>query len=197
MRESKAARPLVDGNARTEFSFSARRRPCLLGFFLLLVFSLCAATPSLVRAQSSAQAPGIVAQTPSPGATGLAVNCRVAAAFSEAIQPSSVSFVLVDSTNAKVPATLTYDPSSYSVTLTPNAYLSTLQTYTATLSGATDLSGNVMTGSLMWSFTTGSMTVGTPTVDANGVESYVVTSTSQGPQSMTIRVLEPTSPAAG
>ena len=41
------------------------------------------------------------------------------------------------------------------------------------------------------------MTVGAPTVDANGVESYVVTSTFQGPQSMTVRVLEPTSPAAG
>ena len=70
-------------------------------------------------------------------------------------------------------------------------------TYTATLSGATDLSGNVMTGSLIWSFTTGSMTVGAPTVDANGVKSYVVTSTFQGPQSMTVRVLEPTSPAPG
>ena len=54
-----------------------------------------------------------------------------------------------------------------------------------------------MTGSLGWSFSTGSMTVGAPTVDANGVESYPVTSVFQGPQSMTVRVLEPTSPAPG
>ncbi len=128
---------------------------------------------------------------------GQAVTSRVAATFSEAIQPSSVTFVLVDSSSSTVPATVSYDPSSYSVTLTPNAYLSTSQTYTATLSGATDLAGNVMTGSLIWSFSTGSMSVGARTVDANGVESYSVTSVFQGPQSMTVRVLEPTSPAPG
>ena len=149
-----------------------------------------------MRAQSGGP-PTVVFQTPSSGAVGQAVTSRVAATFSEAIQPSSVTFKLVDSSNNAVPATVSYDSSSYSVTLTPNAYLSNAVTYTATLSGATDLAGNVMTGSLIWSFTTGSMTVGAPTVDANGVESYVVTSTFQGPQSMTVRVLEPTSPAPG
>ena len=136
-------------------------------------------------------------QTPAAGATGQAVTSRAVVSFNEAIQPSSVLFTLVDSSKNPVPATISYNSSSYSVTLTPNAYLSTAQTYTATLSGATDLSGNVMSGSLSWSFSTGSMTVGAPTLDANGVESYVVTSTFQGPQSMTIRVLEPTSPAPG
>ena len=44
---------------------------------------------------------------------------------------------------------------------------------------------------------TTSMLVGTPTVDANGVKSYPVTSVFQGPQPTTVRVLEPTSPAPG
>ncbi len=195
MPENKAAGHFVDGNVRGDFP--ARRRPCELGLFLLLVFSLCGLDVSPVRAQSGGQPPTIVFQTPSPGAMGQAVTSRVAATFSEAIQPSSVTFVLVDSSNNAVPATVSYDPTSYSVTLTPNAYLSNSLTYTATLSGATDLAGNVMTGSLIWSFSTGSMTVGAPTVDSNGVKSYVVTSTFQGPQSMTVRVLEPTSPAPG
>lgn len=42
-----------------------------------------------------------------------------------------------------------------------------------------------------------SMIVGTPTVDANGVKSYPVTSVYQGSQQQIIRVLEPTSPVAG
>ena len=44
---------------------------------------------------------------------------------------------------------------------------------------------------------TTSMLVGTPTVDANGVKSYPVTSVFQGPQPTIVRVLEPTSPAPG
>jgi len=195
MTENKAFGHLVDGNVCG--AFPIRRRSCALGFVVLLAFSLCSLDVSPVLAQSSGQPPTVASQTPSSGATGQALNCRVAATFSEAIQPSSITFVLVDSSNSSVPATVSYDPSSYTVTLTPKAYLSTSQTYTATLSGATDPAGNAMAGSVIWSFSTGSMTVGAPTVDANGVESYPVTSVFQGPQSMTVRVLEPTSPAPG
>ena len=42
-----------------------------------------------------------------------------------------------------------------------------------------------------------SMVVGTPTVDANGVKYYPVTSVYQGSQPLTVRVLEPTNPAPG
>ena len=41
------------------------------------------------------------------------------------------------------------------------------------------------------------MTVGEPTVDANGVKSYSVTSVFQGSQPLTVRVLEPDNPAPG
>ena len=44
---------------------------------------------------------------------------------------------------------------------------------------------------------TTSMLVGPPTVDANGVKSYEVTSVFQGPQPTIVRVLEPTSPTPG
>jgi glucose/arabinose dehydrogenase/S-formylglutathione hydrolase FrmB len=42
-----------------------------------------------------------------------------------------------------------------------------------------------------------SMTVGEPTIDANGVKSYSVTSVFQGSQPLTVRVLEPDNPAPG
>ena len=41
------------------------------------------------------------------------------------------------------------------------------------------------------------MTVGTPTVDANGVKYYPVTSVYQGSQQQIIRVLQPTNPPSG
>ena len=41
------------------------------------------------------------------------------------------------------------------------------------------------------------MSVGTPTVDANGVQYYPVTSVYQGSQQQIIRVLEPTDPVPG
>jgi len=44
---------------------------------------------------------------------------------------------------------------------------------------------------------TSTMTVASPTVDANGVKSYLVTSLYQGPEPTIIRVLEPTNPVAG
>ena len=44
---------------------------------------------------------------------------------------------------------------------------------------------------------TTSMLVGAPTVDANGVKSYSVTSLFQGSQPTIVRVLEPTNPAPG
>ena len=153
--ESKVAGHLVDGSACGGFSFPTRRRPCALGRLLFLALSLSALAVSSAGAQSNAQPPTIVAQTPSPSAIGQAVNCHVTAKFSEAIQPSSVSFVLADSSNATVPATLSYDPSSYTVTLTPNADLTPSRNYTATLSGATDLAGNAMGGPSVWSFSTG------------------------------------------
>jgi S-formylglutathione hydrolase FrmB len=45
--------------------------------------------------------------------------------------------------------------------------------------------------------TSGSMTVQAPTVDANGVKYYTVSSPHQGGRSQTVRVLEPTNPAPG
>ena len=54
-------------------------------------------------------------------------------------------------------------------------------------------------GAASWAHAQGSssMTVGTPTIDANGVKYYPVTSVFQGSQQQTVRVLEPTNPVQG
>jgi hypothetical protein len=62
-----------------------------------------------------------------------------------------------------VPATVTYDAAIRMVTLHPNGELAPSTTYTASLSGARDLAGNLM-APLAWSFTTAA--VATPDTTA-------------------------------
>ena len=111
-----------------------------------VVWSFTTAAPNPV--------PTVIAQTPAPGATGVARNTTVTATFSEAIQPASGSFVLTGPANSVIAATLSYNSTTHTLTLTPNASLSALTTYTATVTGVLDQTGNPMPGSSVWSFTT-------------------------------------------
>ena len=78
------------------------------------------------------------ARTPTPNATGVARNTAVTAKFSEAVQQASVGFVLKNPANVTVPATLSYDSSTFTATLVPNAPLAASTRYSATVSGAKD-----------------------------------------------------------
>ena len=129
---------------------------CILGFLLLVIFSLSALGGALPAcAQGGSQPPTIVGESPSPGATAQAVSSNVTATFSEAIQPASIAFVLRDSANNVVPASLSYDAPSNTSTLHPSTELIATRTYTATVSGAMDLAGNSMGSPVVWSFSTG------------------------------------------
>ena len=106
-------------------------------------------------------APTVTVESPNAGATDVQLNPEVSATFSEEVVPSTVSLSLSDQSGASVPATVTYElygPSQRgalrTVTLQPAQNLATSTTYTATLSGATDRSGNVMTSPVSWSFRT-------------------------------------------
>jgi YVTN family beta-propeller protein len=108
-------------------------------------------------------APTVAERTPASGATGVARATAVTARFSEALDPSTVStstFELRTSGGTLVPATVSYNTSTFTATLTPSATLGATTTYTATLkSGATDprirdVAGNALAGDVSWSFTT-------------------------------------------
>ncbi len=141
--------------ARAEPSRLRRYDSRVLGFSLLFVLSLAVIGTPSARAQSDSQPPTIIGRSPSPGVNGQAVNVKVRATFSEPIQQASVAFVLRDSANVSVPASLSYDASTQTVTLAPSADLIGSRTYTATVSGAMDLAGNTMTSPVIWSFSTG------------------------------------------
>ena len=97
--------------------------------------------------------PTLVSTTPADGATDVAQCDDHHAVFDKAVQDSTISLVLTDPSNNTIPAMLNYDPSTQTATLTPDSPLSYATTYTATLSGTQDLSGNTM-APVSWSFTT-------------------------------------------
>jgi methionine-rich copper-binding protein CopC len=103
--------------------------------------------------------PTVTDRQPAAGSTGVAVGTSASATFSEPVQQSTINFTLTGASN--VPATLNYNATTRTATLTPNAPLAASTTYTANLSGAQDSSGNAM-DPLTWTFTTGASTSGCP-----------------------------------
>ena len=105
--------------------------------------------------------PTVTAVSPASGATGVATGTTVTATFSKAMDATTISattFVLLDAASTLVFASVSYDGTARTATLTPRAALAAGATYTATVSGGPagvkDLAGNPMTSNFTWSFTT-------------------------------------------
>ena len=131
--------------------------------------------------------PTLTDRQPASGATGVAASTDVTATFSEPVTSSSITMALRDSNDTPVSGTKAYDAGTRRATFTPSSALKDSETYTATVSGATDLAGNTM-DSVSWSFTTASappadttpptITARTPAPGATGVPtSTTVTAT--------------------
>jgi methionine-rich copper-binding protein CopC len=110
-----------------------------------------------------ASAPTVIAQSPLANATNVPVNTTVTATFSEAVQSGTIVFTLKDAANNNVAGTVSYNTSTHVATFTPTASLSDVTVYTATVSGAQDVSGNPMSAPVSWSFTTTDTTAPTVT----------------------------------
>ena len=98
-------------------------------------------------------APSVTSYSPASNAQQVNTASNVTATFNEAINPGSYSMTLKTSTNASVPAAISYDAAAQTVTLNPTSNLAMGETFTVTLSGARDTAGNTMT-SASWSFST-------------------------------------------
>ncbi|MFH7326097.1 Ig-like domain-containing protein [Desulfurivibrio sp. C05AmB] len=101
-------------------------------------------------------APTVILTVPGDGDSGVTINTKVSATFSEAMDPLTITtstFTLMQGTNA-VPGTLVY--SGVTGVFTPDSVLDFFTTYTATVTtGAEDLAGNALAADHVWSFTTG------------------------------------------
>ncbi len=101
--------------------------------------------------------------SPAPGATGTAINTKVLATFSKAMDPSTISastFTVKQGTTS-LPGTVTYAGST--ATFVPSSNLAAGTAYTATITtGAKDSIGHPLAASYVWSFTTGAVKDTTP-----------------------------------
>ena len=82
--------------------------------------------------------PAVTSETPAPGASSVAVTSGVTATFDKPVQTSSINFTLQNSSGTILPATLSYNSSTNTATLTPGSALAYNTKYTATVSGAKD-----------------------------------------------------------
>jgi hypothetical protein len=119
-------------------------------------------------AGSDTTAPTVSYTDPANSANGVAVNKKIAATFSEAMDPLTIStttFTLQQGASS-VAGTVTY--AGTTATFTPAAALSADTVYTATITtGAKDLAGNPLLGNFVWSFTSGAVADSTrPTVNS-------------------------------
>ena len=129
------------------------------------------------RTGSIAAAPAVISTNPANGATGVPTNRSIAATFSEAMNPATIStttFTLTGPGALVVPGTVAYSASGSAALFTPTAPLAANTLFTATITtGAQDLAGNALPSNFVWTFTTGATPDNTSptvisTVPANG-----------------------------
>ena len=133
-------------------------------------------------ATQSKAGPVVASESPAPGASTVPTTASVTATFNESVQSSSIQFTLTDSNGNVVAGTMNYTDSNHTATFTPIPTLVSGMTYTASVGGALDATGDVMIHPFTWSFFTAgpvtNATIWSPTTtplnstwdDSNAVE---------------------------
>ncbi len=116
---------------------------------------------SFTTAASTTPGPTVIGETPAAGATKVVISSNVIATFSEPVQAGTISFTITNSAGSAVPATVFYNSSYNAAVLMPTSPLAYSTKYTATVSGAEDTAGNLMSGPVTWSFTTAAQSTST------------------------------------
>ena len=96
--------------------------------------------------------PTVSSVSPTDGATDVATDGVVTAAFSEPMDPATINATTF--TLDGITAVVTYDAGTNTATLDPSDPLDPDTTYTATVDGVTDIAGNLLDDPYVWSFTT-------------------------------------------
>lgn len=111
-------------------------------------------------------APTVTFTTPAADATGVAINTRIYARFSEKMDPDSIdaeAFLLTGPGTTPVPGSISFHSESDVVDFLPAASLSTGVEYTATVTTNVESeTGIAMEADYSWSFTTGTVADTTP-----------------------------------
>ncbi len=122
-------------------------------------------------------APQITNRLPAPSATGVGIDSTVRVTFDRAIDPSTLTSSTLKLTLAgnAVPASISWDDTTNTATLTPTASMDPSATYQAQVTtGVKSWSGDALASNSTWTFTTGTgsapqITTKAPTDGANDV----------------------------
>lgn len=108
-------------------------------------------------------APRVTATTNADAATGVAINTKEGATFSEAIDPltiTAVNFALKEAVSG-IPVAGSVSHAGVNAVFSPSSNLALNTRYTATIKGGiggvTDIAGNAMVSDYVWSWTTGAL----------------------------------------
>ena len=103
--------------------------------------------------QATDAAPTIARTSPGDTATNVNVGAVVSGTFASQIQNGTATIALQDGAGNAVPGSGSYAAATRTISYTPTSALAAGTKYTATISGATALSGNLMSP-YTWTFTT-------------------------------------------
>jgi hypothetical protein len=160
-----------------------KRLPAIASVVILLLCLTTACGRKGPDAPPDRTPPTIIATNPVLGSVDVPVNTAISVTFSEMVDATTISFVLISGGTGTVPCTMSY--SDKTATFTPSNDLAYNTQYFATIhAGVTDKAGNVMSGEYPWSFTTGIalaptiMLLSSPgvTYNANGIVTITVSS---------------------
>ncbi|HLX65235.1 MAG TPA: ice-binding family protein [Planctomycetota bacterium] len=114
---------------------------------------------------ASATAPTVISTIPANSATGVAINGKLSATFSQMMDSwtiNTATFTLMQGTTV-ISGIATYAANSATAVFAPSSNLTLNTVYTATITtGATDLSGNALVCNYVWTFTTDTVADTTP-----------------------------------
>jgi hypothetical protein len=123
-----------------------------------------------IQADMNAGPPMVTSVTPAAGTVNVATSTTARVTFSQPIAPGSItsaSLSMTDSSLVPIAATVAYNASTLTATLTPAAPLANARTYSVSVKGGaggvTDTDGTPLPADYVWSFTTESDTTG-PTI---------------------------------
>jgi len=108
----------------------------------------------IIYTPGTSTAPTVGSTAPAAGATGVAVSVTPSATFDQAVTPASITFTLKDATGTAVTGTTGYNSTSNTMTFTPTGTLAYNTAFTATVSGATNTTGQTLAAPKTWTFTT-------------------------------------------
>jgi len=138
---------------------------------------------------ANAGAPRVTSTNPASAALNVPINQKIAATFSEAMDPATISasgtFTMAETiSGTPVPGAIVYDAASNTAIFTPASALSGNTEFNATITtGATDLTGIAVGANFVWSFTTSTTAdAAAPTITGTNPTSAV----SNVPPNMTV-----------